>query len=180
MREARRAEWQELVDRLVGEVGDVLVTDTARDRGAIPGRHGERPPSGRTERRLACNFCLASAPANHSGPVPGPAYQHGGPGPSIVTQDLAKKLSNPSASPISVPFRFNSGKGYVNIQPVIPFSLNDDWNVISRTILPFAARTILPGPPAISSAFLKPSVSHLSGPAQSHMKKPCHLCLSIQ
>ena len=29
LREARRAEWQELVDRLVGEVGAVLDTDAA-------------------------------------------------------------------------------------------------------------------------------------------------------
>ncbi|MEY8096310.1 transporter [Falsihalocynthiibacter sp. S25ZX9] len=59
--------------------------------------------------------------------------------------DLAKKMSNPISSLISVPFQYNSNSGYgpnegtqnyVNIQPVIPFSLNDDWNVISRTILP--------------------------------------------
>jgi hypothetical protein len=59
--------------------------------------------------------------------------------------DLAKKLSNPVASLISVPFQFNYDSGYgpldgqksvLNIQPVIPISLNDDWNLISRTILP--------------------------------------------
>ncbi len=59
--------------------------------------------------------------------------------------ELAKKLSNPIASLISVPFQFNFDSGYgtangslvtVNIQPVIPFSLNDDWNLISRTIIP--------------------------------------------
>jgi hypothetical protein len=60
--------------------------------------------------------------------------------------ELAQKLSNPIASLISVPFQFNydqnigpdddGGRLTVNIQPVIPFSLNDDWNLISRTILP--------------------------------------------
>ena len=47
-----------------------------------------------------------------------------------------------------MPFQFSYDSGYgpndgdkafVNVQPVIPFSLNDDWNVISRTILPIAS-----------------------------------------
>jgi hypothetical protein len=59
--------------------------------------------------------------------------------------DLAKKLSNPVASLVSVPFQFNYDSGYgpfdgsravLNVQPVIPISINDDWNVISRTIMP--------------------------------------------
>ncbi|MFA3921062.1 hypothetical protein [Ruegeria hyattellae] len=59
--------------------------------------------------------------------------------------DLAKKLSNPIADLISVPFQFNydegygdgsGNKGFVNIQPVIPISISPDWNVISRTIIP--------------------------------------------
>lgn len=58
---------------------------------------------------------------------------------------LAKKLNNPIASLISVPFQLNFDKGYgpkdagritLNIQPVIPFSLSEDWNLILRTIVP--------------------------------------------
>src|SRR5262249_25622055 len=59
---------------------------------------------------------------------------------------LAKKLSNPVASLISVPFQnnFDFGGGTnnhafrytLNVQPVIPFSINDDFNLIFRFITP--------------------------------------------
>ena len=59
--------------------------------------------------------------------------------------ELAKKTQNPVSDLISVPFEsdfnFNTGSKqanvYVlNVQPIIPFHLNKDWNLITRTILP--------------------------------------------
>jgi hypothetical protein len=60
-------------------------------------------------------------------------------------EELAKEAQNPVANVISIPLQsnFNFGVGpydklqYVlNIQPVIPIHINDDWNVITRTIMP--------------------------------------------
>ncbi|MFC3079983.1 hypothetical protein ACFODL_17920 [Phenylobacterium terrae] len=58
---------------------------------------------------------------------------------------LASKLSNPVASLTSVPFQLNhdccfgpdeGARQTLNIQPVIPFAVSDDWNLIVRTIIP--------------------------------------------
>ena len=69
--------------------------------------------------------------------------------------ELAKKLSNPVASLISVPFQLNYDSGFgatdadrwvLNVQPVIPFSIGEDWNLISRTIVPLVdIDGLLPG-----------------------------------
>lgn len=60
--------------------------------------------------------------------------------------ELAKKLSNPLASLISLPFQYdhdgyggaNDGASVdrLNVKPVVPFSISKDWNLISRTIIP--------------------------------------------
>ena len=59
--------------------------------------------------------------------------------------DLARAAQNPIADLISLPFQnntnidvgqLNNEQNVLNIQPVIPFSLNEDWNLITRTIIP--------------------------------------------
>ncbi len=68
--------------------------------------------------------------------------------------ELAKKLANPVASLVSVPLQYNydekygmddeGSKSVLNIQPVIPVSLNDDWNLIVRTIVPLVDQQDIP------------------------------------
>jgi hypothetical protein len=73
-----------------------------------------------------------------------------------TNEELAMELSNPVAALISVPFQFNydqnigSARGgnrwLLNIQPVVPFDLNAEWNIVSRTILPVVWQdNIFPG-----------------------------------
>jgi hypothetical protein len=87
---------------------------------------------------------------------------------------LAKKLQNPIGDLYSFPFQsntnFNVGphngtQEILNIQPVIPIHINQDWSVITRTILPliwqpsFAPVHTVPfgtGPTSFS-AFLAPA-----------------------
>jgi len=71
-------------------------------------------------------------------------------------EELAKKLNNPVAAMISVPLQYNydheigPGRGghkhTLNIQPVVPITLNADLNMISRTILPVIDQSnVVPG-----------------------------------
>jgi len=67
------------------------------------------------------------------------------------SQEIAKQLVNPVSSVRSFPFVNNfdfrlgakeDGFRYtMNFQPLLPFKLNDHWNLISRTIAPFVHQT---------------------------------------
>jgi hypothetical protein len=68
---------------------------------------------------------------------------------SAESAELAKKLSNPVSDLVSVPFQFNCEANVgpseltrfvLNVQPVMPFSLNEDWNLIARLIMPFVSQ----------------------------------------
>jgi hypothetical protein len=66
--------------------------------------------------------------------------------------ELAKAAQNPLASMISLPFQNNTSFDYgpeektqnvLNIQPVWPFEINDDWLMVTRTILPVISQPAL-------------------------------------
>lgn len=92
------------------------------------------------------------------------------------TAELARAAQNPVANMYSLPFQNNTNfkwgldtveetQNVLNIQPVLPFEVSDDWNIITRTILPIISQ---PGPiPGVErksglgditfTAFLSPS-----------------------
>jgi hypothetical protein len=103
------------------------------------------------------------------GEAPAPAA-----GGAEEAADLAKKLNNPVSDLVSVPFQANWNAGFgsdddtqflLNIQPVVPFTLNKEWNLIVRTIIPVLGQPPLtPGESAtfgmgdiLGSVFFSPS-----------------------
>ncbi len=70
--------------------------------------------------------------------------------------ELAQELTNPLAKMITIPIQMNfdndigqedkGSKITTNIQPVIPFEFNDDWNLLTRTIVPIVSQDdVFPG-----------------------------------
>lgn len=103
---------------------------------------------------------LARQPSDDSGELlaqsPPSSAAAGAPSEAAKEADLAKQLANPVSSLISVPFQQNIQFGIgpanagwqdlMNIQPVVPFGISADWNVIARMIMPVTYQDeIFPG-----------------------------------
>jgi hypothetical protein len=90
--------------------------------------------------------------------------------------DLAKKISNPIASLISVPFQnntdlgigeFNGSRNTLNFQPVLPISLSPKLNMITRLVLPIITQHDISAPGSKESGLSDATVSALFSPAEA-------------
>lgn len=120
---------------------------------------------------------LTPAPVDGNAAAPGAAAAGGA---EIDQSTLAKQANNPIANLISVPVEndwdFGLGPAHAtrylaNIQPVIPFSLNEDWNLITRTIVPVIDRQALVNSPN-APASLRQNQSGLGDIEQSFFLSP--------
>src|SRR5450755_3032356 len=91
--------------------------------------------------------------------------------------ELAKKLANPIASLISVPFQNNTFYGMgslkgtqniMNFQPVIPVKLNENWNVITRVIVPIVTQYNVTGENTSQSGLSDITASAFFSPSKTH------------
>lgn len=120
---------------------------------------------------IAWTFLNSTPAAAQESSAPAPDQQG-----SADQQDLQKKLANPISDLVSVPFQYNwiygngsgpNGNGLrtvLNIQPVVPFTLTKDWNLIGRWIMPYVSQPEALGSRSgfsdiVFSSFFSPSSS---------------------
>jgi hypothetical protein len=96
--------------------------------------------------------------------------------PPVSAEELAKKLSNPVASLISVPFQnnmdvgigqYNGSKNTLNFQPVIPISMTAKYNLITRFIIPIVSQHDITGEGTSQSGLSDAVVSAWVSPAEA-------------
>ncbi|MCU0360625.1 MAG: hypothetical protein MUF75_07900 [Bacteroidia bacterium] len=90
--------------------------------------------------------------------------------------ELAKKLNNPLASLISVPFQNNTDVGIgedngykntMNFQPVIPITLSKKLNLITRYIIPIVSQKNITGKETSQSGLGDASISAFFSPSNA-------------
>ena len=100
------------------------------------------------------------------------------PKPGTSAAELAKKLSNPVANLISVPFQNNNdydigpyrgSKNTINFQPVIPVVLTPDLNMIARVVLPIVSQYSITGEGAKQSGLSDATISAFFAPSHSKL-----------
>ncbi len=95
------------------------------------------------------------------------------------SEQLAKELNNPIANLVSIPFQLNwenhvgihdDLRFVLNVQPVVPFTLSKNWNLVGRFVVPYVSQPagLAPGSQAVSgtgdiiaSAFISPKRSRV-------------------
>lgn len=104
-----------------------------------------------------CNACAQSKPAGDA-------------------EELAKKLANPVASLISLPFQnntdvgigsYNGSRNTLNIQPVVPIKLSSKLNLIARVVLPIVTQHNITGEGTKQSGLSDALVSAFFSPAKA-------------
>ena len=96
--------------------------------------------------------------------------------PETSAEELAKKLSNPVAALISIPFQnnmdigigqYNGSKNTLNFQPVIPISLTSKLNLITRYIIPVISQHDITGEGTNQNGLSDAVVSAWFSPAEA-------------